>query len=476
MSSRNPHPEEEFSCPECCQNLRDPVVLSCSHRACRTCLQQFWDCRGSQECPVCWKRFSEEALQNSCKAFPESAILGSSEGSEGVCGLGSSEGSEGVCGLHSEKISLFCLEDQQLVCAECPNSDQHRNHTLRPTGEAAIDLKKQLQDALQENLDLLKTTKEDYGRTAAHIKVQADHTEQQIKQQFQKLQQFLRDEEVARIRALREEEEQKSGEVKRKSEELDGEISALSDVIRTQEEKIGADDVQFLQNFQSAENQVQPSIPENTSGNLINVSQHLSNLSFRVWEKMQEIIQYTPVTLDPNTAEDSLHLSEDLTEVEDTDGREPVPRNPERFDLYQCVLGSEGFNSGTHCWDVQVGDSEDWDVGVVSASVRRSGDSFWGSAWTLGYEENSNEYCVHRPGEPDHFFTPDQPVQSVRVQLDWEAGKLTFTDLQTNADLHSINHAFTEKLLPLFRNLSHAPLKILAAQTSVRVEQRNRII
>uniref|UniRef100_A0A8B9GWN0 B30.2/SPRY domain-containing protein n=1 Tax=Astyanax mexicanus TaxID=7994 RepID=A0A8B9GWN0_ASTMX len=169
-----------------------------------------------------------------------------------------------------------------------------------------------------------------------------------------------------------------------------------------------------------------------------------------------------PVTLDPNTAEDSLHLSEDLTEVEDTDGRAPVPRNPERFDLYQCVLGSEGFNSGTHCWDVQVGDSEDWDVGVVSASVRRSGDSFWGSAWTLGYEENSNEYCVHRPGEPDHFFTPDQPVQSVRVQLDWEAGKLTFTDLQTNADLHSINHAFTEKLLPLFRNLSHAPLKILA--------------
>ncbi len=75
---------------------------------------------------------------------------------------------------------------------------------------------------------------------------QAEHTERQIKQQFEKLHQFLRDEEEATITALREEEEQKKQMMKEKLEEMNRHISALSHTIKDMEEMMKANDVCFL--------------------------------------------------------------------------------------------------------------------------------------------------------------------------------------------------------------------------------------
>ena len=79
------------------------------------------------------------------------------------------------------------------------------------------------------------------------FQTQAQHTERQIKEEFEKLHQFLRDEEAARIAALKEEEEQKSQMMRRKIEEMNGEISSLSDTIRNIEKEMEAEDVLFLQ-------------------------------------------------------------------------------------------------------------------------------------------------------------------------------------------------------------------------------------
>ena len=79
------------------------------------------------------------------------------------------------------------------------------------------------------------------------FQTQAQHTEKMIKEEFEKLHQFLRDEEAARIAALREEEEQKNQTMKEKIEKMSREISSFSDTIRAIEEKVGADDITFLQ-------------------------------------------------------------------------------------------------------------------------------------------------------------------------------------------------------------------------------------
>ncbi|XP_060785268.1 zinc-binding protein A33-like isoform X1 [Neoarius graeffei] len=303
--------------------------------------------------------------------------------------------------------------------------------------------------------------------------IQAQHTERQIKEEFEKLHQFLRDEEAVRITALREEEEQKSQMMKEKIEKLSKDILSLSGKIKAIKVKMRAEDVSLLQNYKATAKRAQSTLqhPEELSGALIHVAKHLANLQFRVWEKMQYTVQYTPVTLDPNTAHPGLIVSDDLKSVRPSNEEQKLPDNPERFDKYLYILGSEGFNSGTHCWDVEVGDGTRWSVGVMTESAQRKGGIFSRSGiWCVWYY--GGKYRAGSTPHPVTQLSVAQKPQRIRVKLDWDRGKLSFSDPLTNTHLHTVTHKFTDKLLP-FLCVYHkeSPLKILPLECSVRVNQ-----
>ncbi|KAK2850357.1 hypothetical protein Q7C36_009140 [Tachysurus vachellii] len=462
--------EEDFSCPVCYEIFKDPVVLSCSHSVCKVCLQQFWATKGSRECPVCRTKSSLEnpplnlVLKNLCEIFLQERSQRSSSGSETVCSL------------HSEKLKLFCLDDQQPVCLVCRDSKKHTNHKFCPVEEAVTDCKEELKTALkplQEKIKIFTDCKLNWSQTAEHIKVQAQNTEHQIKEQFEKLHQFLRDEEAIRITALREEEEQKSPMMKEKIEKLSRDISSLSDTIRAIEEEMRSEDVLFLQNYKATVKRAQCTLqhPEELSGALIHVAKHLANLKFRVWEKMQDTVQYTPVTLDPNTVHAELIVSDDLTSVRLSDEEKKPPDNPERFDYWECILGSDGFNSGTHCWDVEVGDCTHWALGIMIKSAQRKGWIFSRSGiWCVGYYKG--EYRAGSTPQPESLLSVEQKLQRIRVKLDWDRGNLSFSNPLTNTHIHTFTHTFIDKLLPfLYFGCKESSIKILPLQSSVRVNQ-----
>ncbi|XP_048011562.1 E3 ubiquitin-protein ligase TRIM35-like [Megalobrama amblycephala] len=283
--------------------------------------------------------------------------------------------------------------------------------------------------------------KGEFEKTVQHIKSQAEHTERQIKQQFKRLRRFLGDEEAATITALREEEEQKKQKMKKKLEEMNRHISALSHTIKDMEEMMKANDVCFLKKFPVSKERVQISQPDPQmpSGALIQVPRYLGNLQFRVCKKMQDIVQYTPVILDPNTADPFLILSDDLTSVRNNGYYQPVPDNPERFN-YSCVLGSEGFNSGTHRWDVDLKECSDWKLGVTTALNPRKGMGFYKTdVWSVEHG------CVVESG-----FRVEQDLDRVRVYLDYDRGTVLFSDPVTHTHLHTFITTFTHTLFPFF--------------------------
>ncbi len=178
------------------------------------------------------------------------------------------------------------------------------------------------------------------------------------------------------------------------------------------------------------------------------------------------------MTLDPNTANTYLILSDDLTGLRHSEVHQPVPNNPERFHPYACVLGSEGFNSGTHFWDVEVGDNSWWIIGVTTETNKRKGIVFFKtSVWCVWYKDGG--YFSQSPEKPNSPFPVKEKLQRVRLELDWDRGKLSFCDPVTNTHLCTITATFTERVFPFFHcNNAASSLQILPAKVVVTTEKQ----
>ncbi|MGH0134824.1 UNVERIFIED_CONTAM: hypothetical protein FKN15_021821 [Acipenser sinensis] len=168
------------------------------------------------------------------------------------------------------------------------------------------------------------------------------------------------------------------------------------------------------------------------------------------------------VTLDPDTAHVLLILSAEGKRVTRGETRQDLPDNPERFDDWPCVLGTEGFTSGRRYWQVQVGENTGWKLGVCRESADRKG--VFSTTPQQGY------WTVEWSGYRDEFTALTDPVtpllwslkpQKLGVYLEYEEGQLSFYHVETRSHIYTFtdmefNH--NEKLYPFFYTCSDIDL------------------
>uniref|UniRef100_A0A8C4T9M4 B30.2/SPRY domain-containing protein n=1 Tax=Erpetoichthys calabaricus TaxID=27687 RepID=A0A8C4T9M4_ERPCA len=162
-------------------------------------------------------------------------------------------------------------------------------------------------------------------------------------------------------------------------------------------------------------------------------------------------VAHADVTFDPETANSWLIVSEDSKEVRIGDRRQRVTDNPKRFDLCPCVLAKEGFTSGRHYWEVEVGEKTAWTLGVARELVNRKRWiilSRYRGYWTV-WLRNKNKY-----GALNDVPLPLRvKLQTVGVFLAYDEGQVSFYNAQSRTHLYTFTDSFTGTLYPYF-NLS----------------------
>ncbi|KAJ8338213.1 hypothetical protein SKAU_G00371790 [Synaphobranchus kaupii] len=171
------------------------------------------------------------------------------------------------------------------------------------------------------------------------------------------------------------------------------------------------------------------------------------------------------VTLDPMTNHPWLLLSDDCKKVQESLSQMDVAPSTQRFDVWPCVLGWEGFSCGRHYWEVDLANNGYWRVGLTTATSKRCGRFPMSPSqgyWTL-WRSTRQFYACTKPETP-------LPVglipRKLGVYLDYEEGQISFYNAENKSHIYTFSSAFKEKLYPLFAPLDGRTLITVSSPKS----------
>uniref|UniRef100_A0A3B5PS54 B30.2/SPRY domain-containing protein n=1 Tax=Xiphophorus maculatus TaxID=8083 RepID=A0A3B5PS54_XIPMA len=156
------------------------------------------------------------------------------------------------------------------------------------------------------------------------------------------------------------------------------------------------------------------------------------------------------LTIDTNTVNNSLKLSEDNREVTRLKEFQSYPDHPDRFDPAQ-LLCRTGL-TGRCYWEVERRGNVD--ISVSYRRIKRKGDCWFGwndQSWCLRCFKGGYTACHN--SNSTNISSPSSSVSNrVAVYLDWPAGILSFYSVSSDSltHLHTFNTTFTEPLYPGF--------------------------
>ncbi|XP_053297939.1 uncharacterized protein LOC128457314 [Pleuronectes platessa] len=387
---------------------------------------------------------------------------------------------ENICSRHDEVMKMLCCTDQQCICYLC-SVDEHKDHDTvsaaaeRTERQRELGLRRQtIQQRVQDTeKDLKLLQQEEEALNGSADKAVEDSEEiftemiRQLEKRSSDVKQQIRSQqetEVSRVRELQERLEQEITELKRKDQELkqlsDTEdhnqflhnypsLSPLSGSTHSSSFRIRT--LRYFEDVTAAVSQVRGRLQDILSETETEILQIVSQVDVLLPqlepETRADFLRYSQeITLDPNTANKYLLLSEGNRKVTRMRKDQSYSDHPDRFTDWPQVLSRESL-TGRCYLEVKVRG----EVGVAVtykniSKVGKSRESLFGfndKSWSLNC--NVNSYIFYY----NNIRTPvSGPVSSrVGVFLDHSAGVLSFYSVSdTMTLLHRVQTTFTQPL------------------------------
>ncbi|XP_021237847.1 tripartite motif-containing protein 7-like [Numida meleagris] len=448
--------QAEATCPLCLELFSQPVLTACGHSLCSPCAQVLL---GSPPrpaaCPQCRATVEPDSLRPN---FPLGAVAELAAALEEAVG---DEAKRPRCSEHGEALELFCQRCLQMLCPQCREEGPHCGHRTRPAEEAA----RALRGVLQSETTSLEKEKEELnleGETRSNVLMGTVASEQQrLRAAFEQLQQFLREQEGTLLAQL-------DGAHAKLAEEHQEYICQVSErrmlleaLVAETQKKHDQPAVQFLMDIADILDRCSAArvpIPEPVSPELQRTVSGLCKTSEQVLAVLGDFranllskldTERVNVMLDLETASPYLTISSDCRTLQIAEGQQNLPDTPKRFTGSASVLGSQGFTAGRHYWELEVGDGNNWAVGVALESVERKESLMMamGKIWALRMDWDRSYTALTMPPAP---LSLQEEPRRIRVHLDYEAGQVTFYNTDNMRQILQFKVSFSEKVFPFF--------------------------
>ncbi|XP_026061190.1 tripartite motif-containing protein 16-like [Carassius auratus] len=422
---------------------------------------------------------------------------------------------EMICQKHEKILEVFCRTDQKCICLLC-TIIEHKNHDIVPAADQRTETQKQLketQKTLQQRIQQREKDLQQLRETVESHKRSAQTAVEDSERIFTELIRSIERSRSELIRLIRDQEKTAVSRAEERLERLEQEINDLRRRDAELEQLSHTQDhIQFLQSFQSLSappestdvnddlfsslfssddlresvHQLRDKLEDFCKEQLKKISDRGKVLEIHLLSETsprKDFLQYShQLTLDLNTVNTLLSLSENNRVITDTDTVQSYPDHPDRFDEWQQVLCRESV-CGRCYWEIEWSGDDGVYISVSYKSISRKGTGYecvfgWNDqSWSLCcspyryfFRHNNIETALsvkpisRRIGvcsDDDDDDDDDDAVRRIGVFVDHRAGTLSFYSVSDTMSLiHTVQTTFTQTLYPGFRVYYGSSMKL----------------